>query len=68
MPTWPAFSSEGVPGPEAGRESAPSVALNILLLKKENKRKICLKKKTENFKLWTKKSAKLLKSHDFASN
>lgn len=27
MPTWPAFSSDGVPGPLAGRESAPSVAL-----------------------------------------
>lgn len=27
MPTWPAFSSVGVPGPLAGRESAPSVAL-----------------------------------------
>lgn len=27
MPTCPAFSSDGVPGPLAGRESAPSVAL-----------------------------------------
>lgn len=27
MPTWPPFSSVGVPGPLAGRESAPSVAL-----------------------------------------
>lgn len=29
MPTCPAFSSVGVPGPLAGRESAPSVALHI---------------------------------------
>ena len=29
MPTCPPFSSDGVPGPLAGRESAPSVALNI---------------------------------------
>lgn len=28
IPTWPAFSSDGVPGPDAGRESAPSVALH----------------------------------------
>lgn len=31
MPTCPAFSSDGVPGPLAGRESAPSVALYIRL-------------------------------------
>lgn len=31
MPTCPAFSSVGVPGPLAGRESAPSVALYIYL-------------------------------------
>lgn len=29
MPTWPPFSSVGVPGPLAGRESAPSVALHF---------------------------------------
>lgn len=27
MPTCPAFSSDGVPGPDCGAESAPSVAL-----------------------------------------
>lgn len=32
MPTCPAFSSDGVPGPLAGRESAPSVALYIRLV------------------------------------
>lgn len=31
MPTCPAFSSVGVPGPLAGRESAPSVALFIFI-------------------------------------
>lgn len=30
MPTCPAFSSVGVPGPLAGRESAPSVALHLI--------------------------------------
>lgn len=30
MPTCPAFSSVGVPGPDAGRESAPSVALHYV--------------------------------------
>lgn len=38
MPTCPAFSSVGVPGPLAGRESAPSVALYILKTKKERKK------------------------------
>lgn len=40
MPTWPPFSSVGVPGPLAGRESAPSVALYIINAKRKRSKKV----------------------------
>lgn len=47
MPTCPPFSSDGVPGPLAGRESAPSVALNIFTIFKEREREREKAKKKE---------------------
>lgn len=57
MPTCPPFSSVGVPGPLAGRESAPSVALNIFNNTyegngKKNKKKKHREKKEQKRKIW----------------